>query len=107
MSNQDLIRRGDVLDACQIEPYCYDSDCDSGSKLRARVSALPTATPTLADALALPEVRALWDAAKSVNHDSTHGNGLEGFRKNRDRLRIVIDQIDTALAALAAFEVKP
>lgn len=82
MSNQDLIRRGDVLDACQIEPYCYDSDCDSGSKLRARVSALPTATPTLADALALPEVRALVAAAMpfvSPVQNADYGRQLQQY----------------------------
>jgi hypothetical protein len=39
-SEHDLIRRGDALAACHIEPYCYDSECDSGHKLRARIAAL-------------------------------------------------------------------
>ena len=37
----------------------------------------------------------LLDAARAVNHDSLHGNGLVGFRKNRDRLRIALDQLET------------
>ena len=53
--------------------------------LRARPSLEP-APLTVADALAVPEVRALVDAAKSVDHDNKHGNGFEGFRMNRDRL---------------------
>lgn len=59
--------------------------------------------PRLADLLtALDAERAkvarlstVLDAARAVNHDSLHGNGLEGFRKNRDRLRIAIDQLET------------
>jgi len=62
----------------------------------------PVVKPTDADldraALDRPVVRALLDAAKSVNYDNKHGNGLEGFRKNRDRLRAVIDQIESAIA---------
>ena len=50
------------------------------------MAALEPAPLTLADALAVPEVRALVDAAKSVDHDNKHGNGFEGFRMNRDRL---------------------
>lgn len=33
-------------------------------------------------------------AAKAVNHDNIHGNGLEGFRTNRDRLRRAIAELD-------------
>ena len=55
--------------------------------------------PTLSAAMQLPEVKALVDAAWSVNHDNLHGNGLEGFRKNRDRLRVTLENLDAALAA--------
>lgn len=55
---------------------------------------------TLSAAMELPEVRALVDAAWSVNHDNLHGNGLEGFRKNRDRLRVTLENLDAALAAI-------
>jgi hypothetical protein len=43
--DDEPIRRGDALAACHIEPYCYDSECDSGHKLRARIAALPAAHP--------------------------------------------------------------
>ena len=43
-------------------------------------------TAALADALQVPEVRALAYAAKAVMHDMRHGNGLEGLWANRDRL---------------------
>jgi len=56
--------------------------------------------PTLSAAMELPEVKALVDAAWSVNHDNLHGNGLEGFRKNRDRLRVTLENLDAALAAI-------
>ena len=78
---------GEVRD----EPMSYYAHAILALPLEADPAAL------VAEALRLPKVRALWDAAKGVNHDSLHGNGLEGFRKNRDRLRIVIDQIEAAL----------
>jgi hypothetical protein len=37
-------------------------------------------------------VAKLVEAAKAVNHDNIHGNGLEGFRTNRDRLRRAIEK---------------
>ena len=46
------------------------------------------------------DLKALVDAAWSVNHDNLHGNGLEGFRKNRDRLRVTLENLDAALAAI-------
>jgi hypothetical protein len=81
-------------------PEWAETACEELEEIEKVVRALPTEfteAEFLAAALALPEMRALWGAAKSVNHDSLHGNGLEGFRKNRDRLRIVIDQIEAAL----------
>lgn len=47
---------------------------------------LPTDHDLLAEAMKLPEVAALVDAASCVDHDNTHGNGLEGFRYNREKL---------------------
>lgn len=47
----------------------------------------------LAEALAVPQIKALVYAAKMVMHDLHHGNGLEGLYENRDRL-------DAALRAI-------
>ncbi len=74
------------------------SPCSGGTQdVEYRRADLP---PTLSAAMGLPEVRALADAARSVNHDNLHGNGLEGFRKNRDRLRVTLENLDAALAAI-------
>ena len=58
------------------------------------IRALPSPAPmTVAQAARVPEVAALIYAASCVNHDNLHGNGLEGFRSNRERLSRAITAI--------------
>lgn len=77
------------------------SPCSGGTQdVEYRRADLP---PTLSAAMELPEVKALVEAAWSVNHDNLHGNGLEGFRKNRDRLRVTLENLDAALAAVKEY----
>ena len=49
--------------------------------------------PTLAQALELPEIAALVESAKRVDHDNTHGNGFEGFRYGREWLHNALAKV--------------
>lgn len=52
--------------------------------------------PTLSAALAVPEVRALVDAAKGLLFAHDHGNGLEGWHNTRERMRAALRAIEGA-----------
>ena len=57
------------------------------SRIAEAIRAIPSPAPmTVQQAARVPEVAALIYAASCVNHDNLHGNGLEGFRSNRERL---------------------
>ncbi len=49
--------------------------------------------PTLEHAKALPEIRALVEAAKGLLFAHDHGNGLEGWHNTRERLRAALRAI--------------
>jgi hypothetical protein len=68
MSDQDLIRRRDVMALRGPMSFVVSAHA---------IESIPAATPTMADALALPEVRALVDAAEEYRAaiDAFDGSG--------------------------------
>lgn len=74
MSDNDLIRRAVVLDILDLAEHdAEERDWRSGAneiaKLRRFLVAIPAATPTLAEVQAVPEVRALVEAARPFAYE--------------------------------------
>ena len=92
--------------SCMVGPeYAYQQGFNDALEIgrnAIRAIPLPTSADLLAEAMKLPEVAALVEAARSVNRDNIHGNGLEGFRKHKDRLRITLNNLDAALTPFTA-----
>ena len=94
MSDNDLIRRGDAIAACQ--------DIISAVEMES-IPAAPA--PTLAAALALPEIAALVDAAEALAKQASKTSSL-GAMTGPHWTHLSIATLTTR-AALAAIEVTP
>ena len=90
---QEQVGSGDYFRWANCDRPEFAHDPETIEDLQAQLAAANARVDQARDA-------ALVEAARSVNHDNLHGNGLEGFRKNRDRLRVTLENLDAALAAI-------